>query len=115
MSMRWLGDKATRRLKAELGRRVGPALGHATAEMRALIGIQGPPRSLPGEPPRIDSGDLIDSLFVDSDPAGLRARCGSTVAHAAYTEEGTDRMAARPWFLVSILSTADDIARELVP
>jgi len=109
----WSGDAATAAIRHMLGARLARAMGAAEDEMHAAIGTQGPPPSAPGDPPHMESQRLHDSLYIETDAAGLRALIGSTEEHAIYTEIGTDRMEARPWFLGSIIQTADDMAREL--
>jgi HK97 gp10 family phage protein len=76
-----------------------PQVGEETvAEVKDLIGIQGPPRSAPGEPPHIDTGALIDSYDynVEGDAGTIILEVGSTVEYAPYLEFGTSRMDARP-------------------
>jgi hypothetical protein len=55
-------------------------------------------RSLPGEPPRKETGELHDSIqaATESDADVLTTTVDSEVPHAAYTNEGTARMAPRP-------------------
>ena len=115
MDMTWHGDTATARLRAALAKRLVPALDVAQERMHELIGVQGPPRSDPYNPPHIDTGQLYDSLATEVDAGTLTARLGSFVEWAVYLEQGTPFMAPRPWFLSSILQTQHDIAKELVP
>lgn len=80
------------------------------AELRDVIGVRVQRvgseviRSEPGEPPRRDSSKLYDSLrsHVQRDSATSAALSVSTdVEYAAWLEEGTGRMEARPWWAVT--------------
>lgn len=51
--------------------------------------------SLPGYPPAKDYGHLWAQIFVD--PTELGGEVGAVPDYAAYLEEGTGRMAARPF------------------
>jgi len=113
MKMKWSGGRAARTIKTRLGRNLHLADDVILDAARQSISIQGPPRSLPGDPPHMDSQRLRDSLYDEVDAAGLKSRFGSTEEHAVYTEIGTPHMAARPWFLPAIVQKADDAAREL--
>ena len=58
-----------------------------------------PMPSAPGEPPRIDTGELVDSIKAElrQDRNGVTVRVGTNVAHGLHLELGTSKMAARPW------------------
>ena len=54
--------------------------------------------SSPGNPPAIDSGDLIKSILFDVRP--MEIEVGSIIdipPYPRYLEEGTEKMKARPW------------------
>lgn len=82
-----------------LGQPVLKALAEMQEEniARNWSGVQ-PPRSSPGEPPAVDTGELAKSiqqeLRGDHEVAVL-----TDVAHGLYLEYGTRNMAARPWML----------------
>jgi hypothetical protein len=113
MAMNWLGDQVAAAIRARLGANLRPACDLLAARCRSRIATPGPPRSRPGQSPHIDSGRLIRSVVAGADPGSLRGYVQSDVEHAAYTEEGTRRMAARPWMLPALKDAADDAAREL--
>lgn len=113
MKMKWRGDAAARAITRRLGSNLPKAADAIVEAARHLIGVQGPPPSEPGDPPHVDSGRLIDSLYAEIDAAGLAARVGSTEEHAVYTEVGTSRMAPRPWLVPACVLAADDAARRL--
>jgi hypothetical protein len=51
--------------------------------------------SAPGEAPASDEGRLTDSISADFYP--MAAEIGSGANHGLYLEEGTDKIAPRPW------------------
>lgn len=114
MKFRWYGNAANDAIRAKLGKNLHAFDDVILAEARWRIGVQGPPRSLPGDPPHMDSQRLHDSLYDEVDADALKSRIGSTEDHAVYTEVGTDTMDARPWLLPSILDVGEDAARKLV-
>ncbi len=63
---------------------------------RELVGETGG-ASRPGEPPRVDTGRLRDSIFARARAGGLSAEVGTDLDYGAQLEFGTQRMAARPW------------------
>lgn len=111
--MKWRGDAAARRITRKLGGNLHRADEKILEKARELIGVQGPPRSTPGNPPHIDSSRLIDSLYDEVDATNLGSRIGSTEEHAVYTEVGTPTMAPRPWLAPACILAANDAAREL--
>ena len=65
---------------------------------RKMAGQQGPSR--PGGVPAVDTGRLINSLYVEVNPDELSMRFGSTIKDPPYPfflEVGTIRMSPRPW------------------
>lgn len=52
--------------------------------------------SAPGEAPAVDSSNYINSIEVLISENSLEAKIGTPVQYAAWLEDGTDRMAARP-------------------
>ena len=56
-------------------------------------------RSRPGNPPKTDTGRLVNSIFVNviDGPHGVIAEVGSNVHYAKLLEFGTKEIAARPW------------------
>lgn len=53
--------------------------------------------SKPGEFPHLDSGDLRRSIFFQINRSLQTVRVGSNLKYAKYLEEGTKRMAQRPF------------------
>lgn len=108
-SFTWNGDAVADKFRSKLASNITNASGFLQERMAYTIGIQGPPRSKAGEAPHIDTGKLIESLYVEMDAESLVARIGTTVEYGAYLERGTDRMAPRPWCLSSLKQTKDEL------
>lgn len=55
--------------------------------------------SSPGEPPRIDTGELVNSIEAEvrQDRNGVTVRVGTNVEHGLHLELGTRDIAPRPW------------------
>jgi hypothetical protein len=73
-------------------------------------------RSKPGEPPRTDSGELIDSISIETSRAGdlVTATLVISARHAVWLENGVPgRMAARP-FIKPIIEKWEVLAAEEV-
>lgn len=56
--------------------------------------------SAPGEFPASDTGQLANSILSEAVSNG--ALVGSVVRHGLYMEEGTSRVAKRPWLMPSL-------------
>jgi hypothetical protein len=78
-------------------------------EVKATIGIQGPPRSVPGQPPHRDTGDLQKSIDDHVDAANLVAHIGSDVSYAPILEVLMDRA----FFVPTLIQHSDEIARRI--
>jgi len=83
------------------GRDVVVAIARAVvARAKELLSVQGSPtdRSLPGEPPRKQTGDLQRSIGYTIDETTLKSQVGTPLPYGKYLELGTRRgLAARPW------------------
>ncbi len=67
-------------------------------EARALLNVSGRGvPSLPGEPPRRQTGALRDSVRIELAPNRLSATVGTNLDLGAQLEFGTQNMAPRPW------------------
>lgn len=111
MKFKWEGDKASRKVFAKLAANLDEAGEELETLVKADIGIAGPPRSSPGNPPHIDTGALIESYDHVTDRSALVTTVGSTVDHAVYLETGTDRMAPRPHLVNNLISASDGLSR----
>lgn len=56
--------------------------------------------SAPGEPPKTDTGRLVNSIRTNF--YALRAEIGSDVKYSAFLETGTSKMQPRPWLESSL-------------
>lgn len=91
----------------QLASNLGDALELYRAEIEAEIGVQGPPRSSPGEAPHRDTGALQESFFTDLDGDTLEGLVGSDSDYAAPLEISM----RRPIFLPVLMREADAIGR----
>jgi hypothetical protein len=113
MKMNWYGPKVSTALHGRLGTNVERAGEIIEDHAKYLISTQGPPRSRPGQPPHIDTSELIQSVDHATDFANLVTHVGSDVPHAYWTEVGTVNMAPRPWLRRACIEKADEVAKEL--
>lgn len=76
------------------------------SEAKRLLNDSFPPPSAPGEPPHKRHGRLQSSITwqLGEDALGLYADIGTDVEYAEYLEEGTDRMAARPFLRPALIA-----------
>lgn len=78
--------------------------------LKDRIGVQGPPRSSPGSPPKKDTGYLHDqSISHQVDAVNLVARCGSDAPYSGILETVTDR----PAWVPTLIEEADEIGRRV--
>jgi phage gpG-like protein len=69
-------------------------------KMSETVGVKGHPRSrrsLPGEPPRVETNLLRKSISAVPDQAARVVRVGTNQPHGRYMEFGTRTIAPRPW------------------
>ena len=79
--------------------------------LRKKISRQGPPRSKPGEPPRMDSGLLHATARVI--PQGLSVKV-SVQDYGLFLEEGTVKMDPRPFIRPVITDKLDFWRRKII-
>lgn len=109
----WQGDRLRNRVLQGMVQglfRAGPIL---TDTITHLIGIQGPPRSQPWNPPHIDTAALIKSIDYYVDGASMTLYAGGTVPYLPHLELGTARMAPRPFMTRALIASGDSAAREI--
>jgi len=80
---------------------------------REKIGIQGPPRSEPGEPPHMDTQYLRDSATYTVSPTGEALSLGSPAEYLAFLEIGTAKMRPRPSLGPTIQENAQEARSRL--
>ena len=56
-------------------------------------------RSNPGQPPRVEIGNLQDAVMTETQQNlfGVETRIGTNVDYGLYLELGTSKMKPRPW------------------
>lgn len=96
----WHPERFRRPFDAELRRRAELCGSIGVARTRLLAGRPGTPRlrSLPGEPPRRQSGHLIDTTgrLAVATATHVYAAVFQLAAYAGFLARGTPRMAPRP-------------------
>lgn len=100
-------------LYAHLADNLGAGAELLRASIQYNIGIQGPPRSSPGEFPHRETGELQESFFDELDADGLVARVGSDSDHVLAMEFGSGNVAARPHIIPTLIEHADEIAARI--
>lgn len=83
------------------------------AAIRAALAEQGPPPSVPGEPPHRVTGALQGSYDNATDEDNLQGFVGSTSIVSVYLELGTAHIAPRPHIIPTLLEQADEVARQI--
>jgi len=121
LHLEWHGEEVKERLNEAAAAGLNAAATALRGHMSFNLSIQGPPRSLPGQFPHMDTGTLRRSLKTEKATASsLYAAAGVDATaynegtlvddYALYLEFGTMRMAPRPW----ILRTLDENRTEIV-
>ena len=135
MTVQWYGEEQKRVIDREMSFRIRTITKMVKAEARRLLfvagtgkhtrkynytvkgeqrskskgtKIYGKVRSLPGEPPRKQTGLLRAS--VATEVFGLRGRIGTNLKYGKHLELGTRKMQARPW----LRRSAEDIRDALL-
>lgn len=95
--------------------RMAAAAAHTHAAMVRKVSTPGPPRSSPGSPPHVDTGDLRKSLQPEVVRTGntIRGTVSSSVPHALMLEYGTSKMAARPFMRPTVLEERETVTNIL--
>jgi hypothetical protein len=113
--MYWRGEEVFRAFRAGFAQRVAAAAENLVVKMKEKTGIQGPPPSLPGNPPHMDSTELNATIGFDIEEGetSIEARVGSPAPQAGWMELGTQPhgnhpgVAPRPWCLSTALEEKD--------
>ena len=115
VTVSWGGDGFKEKVRAAAAEGCTDGAVVVARKMKQLTGIQGPPRSTPGNPPHKDTTSLFNAITVEvATPSNLAAGAGIQ-AGARNTETGADvndyaldlefgssRAAPRPWILRSL-------------
>ncbi|RJX18959.1 MAG: hypothetical protein C4575_09280 [Desulforudis sp.] len=73
--------------------------------------------SSPGNPPRPDTGELLRSIIMEARPSDLAVEVGSNITkppYPAYLEEGTGRVAPRPFLAPAMDKLRSKIERRIL-
>lgn len=76
------------------------------------VGGKSAQRSAPGEPPKSDTGRLVNSIRHTH--SFLTATVGTEVNYAGYLEYGTSKMAARPYLEPTLEENEDTIEKMII-
>jgi len=113
--IRWHDKAYQAELRQELGRRVQAAgemlRGKIVENLSISTRSHGPSEA--GESPHADTGKLRQSIFSDYDSASLTAIVGSPLKYAAYLQDGTSKMAARPFLTLGAIEMQDRLRRHM--
>ena len=84
--IRWHGVQFRRAVKHVVNRKIRAAGDQYVNRLRANIGQPAPQPSSPGEYPRRDTGDLVESIFSTMDLRSIRYRAGTDVDYSQHIE-----------------------------
>lgn len=110
----WYSDELTQEVKDGANRGLKKAVEHLKERLVSNVGTLGPPRSLPGGFPHIDSGELHGSFKTKQNKRKLTARVGTNVEHAHYLEFGTENMAPRPFLNRTLQEEKDAVTQDIL-
>src|SRR4051812_4517587 len=112
-NIRWYGPRAERVVHSVALEWVTKAAEEISDHARALLMTQGAPgarRSLPGEPPRRETGALSSSVRYEINEAKLTAWVGTDLPYGMWLEKGTKRgIAPRPWLRRAFAEVAPEL------
>lgn len=121
----WHGDEAKDYVRARIVRCLYRAAYAVQARAKQLLSVAGTgkikgekvgpvARSLPGEPPRKQTGRLRASVQIEVDEASLTARVGTNVEYGRHLELGTKRgLGPRPWLRRALAEVSGRIGQIL--
>lgn len=96
---KWYGGKVKKIILTEMMRRMDEVALYLENYVKDSLIVPFPPASVPGEPPHMRSGNLLNSIVKER--IGLTLRVGVATAAAAnyakFLEIGTKKMAPRPF------------------
>lgn len=113
--LKWFGNLFKSKLDRVMDKRFEEVGIVISRHAKALVGVQYPPASSAGEPPRRRTGRLQRSITYTTDrKGGVKVRIYATAPYGEWLETGTSRMAARPWRKRSYRDTLAQIKRILL-
>lgn len=111
MPSHWHGDDFFTQVRDRVTGGIGTAAEEIRDGLKMLIGIQGPPRSRPGEAPHRDSGDLQASITTDGPYTSgdmVYAGIGTALQYGYDLEMGIG-VGVRPWLSTGLIGAGDII------
>lgn len=102
----------------KIGRIVYAAADKVRVEARRLIAdgaVQGKGHvaSAPGQPPNWDTGELANGIETIKGPKAMQASTSSTAPHSDPLENGTSKMAARPFMTPAAQNTREEVVNDV--
>ena len=107
MTLQWYGEEQKRVIDREMDKRLKAAVRVVLNQARNLVSepgtmnrkgrakLYGAVRSLPGEPPRKQTGQLRRSIATEV--LSMVGRVGTNLKYGKHLELGTRKMQPRPW------------------
>lgn len=116
MPIKWFGNLFKSKFDREMERRFEQCGAVVSRHAKQLVGVQYPPASSPGNPPHRRTGAFQQSITYE-----VRKRSGqpavriySTSPYGDFLNDGTSRMAARPWRQRSYRETVQQVTNILL-
>lgn len=111
VTLDWKGDRASDAVRKGLAEGLTKGAEILADQMVRIMGTDhGGVPSTPGNPPNVQTSHLRNSIgYVPATPDSLVAFAGTNVIYGKYLEDGTSKMAPRPWALPSMRLVKDQI------
>lgn len=90
-------QKAALFVKGKIKEKINRSQNYVRTKGPGGVYYHGQDPSLPGEPPKRVTGQLVRSIATQQAPDGMNWLVGTNLAYGLYLEFGTSKMAARPW------------------
>lgn len=103
--IRWFGVQVRKEIKRNVARRINSAGIAYVNQLRENIGKPAPEPSRPGEYPRRDTGELVQSVYFRMDRRSLRFKAGTDTDYSQHIER------LRPHLRRTMLESKLSIAR----
>jgi hypothetical protein len=84
--IKWYGSTVRKKVKSVVSRKINAAGTRYVQQLRENIGKPLPEPSQPGEYPRRDTGDLLESVYFRMDRRRLRFKAGTDVEYSHHIE-----------------------------
>lgn len=116
MAWKWFGNLFKSKVDRAMDRRFEECGVVIARHARAIVGVAYPPASSPGNPPHRRTGRFQRSITyqVGRKSGQPKVRIFAGVKYGDYLNDGTSRMAARPWRKRSYKETLQQVRRILL-